>query len=352
MLHHTIRFIVASTILLTTAHAFDLGRPDAHAPISVMGDHTHHAGEVMLSYRYMFMSMQGMQSGTDGQSSAEVFARGFAVTPENMQMSMHMFGAMYAPTEKLTLMVMLPYRHLKMEHAVNPAAPAGFTAGGGRGFTTETHGIGDIKATLLYQLYDEGGKRWHAGLGFSFPTGSIGERDRTPGIGGYANRQLPASMQLGSGTFDLLPSLTYVSQESANWSWGAQASGVIRTHENHHDYRLGHIGRLQAWTGYRITDWVSPSLRIGYQYEEALQGTQSDLTFNPPFGGRSVTTAFGENYGGHRIDGGIGVNLFVPEGPLKGNRLAIEVSRPLYQDLNGIQLETDYTVTAGWQFAF
>ena len=32
-------------------------RPDSHAPIGVMSDHTHEAGEMMFSYRYMFMNM-------------------------------------------------------------------------------------------------------------------------------------------------------------------------------------------------------------------------------------------------------------------------------------------------------
>ena len=36
-----------------------IARPDAHAPISVMGDHTHGEGEWMLSYRYMTMDMEG-----------------------------------------------------------------------------------------------------------------------------------------------------------------------------------------------------------------------------------------------------------------------------------------------------
>ena len=33
-------------------------RPDGHAPIGVMGEHTHKAGEWMFSYRYMHMSMR------------------------------------------------------------------------------------------------------------------------------------------------------------------------------------------------------------------------------------------------------------------------------------------------------
>ena len=38
-------------------------RPDGHAPISVMGEHTHSAGEWMASYRYMNMQMNGLYMG-------------------------------------------------------------------------------------------------------------------------------------------------------------------------------------------------------------------------------------------------------------------------------------------------
>ena len=32
-------------------------RPDSHAPIGVMGEHGHKAGEMMLAYRFMAMDM-------------------------------------------------------------------------------------------------------------------------------------------------------------------------------------------------------------------------------------------------------------------------------------------------------
>ena len=38
-----------------------IGRPDEHAPISVMNDHTHSKDSWMVSYRYMYMDMDGMR---------------------------------------------------------------------------------------------------------------------------------------------------------------------------------------------------------------------------------------------------------------------------------------------------
>jgi hypothetical protein len=86
-----------------------------HAPIGVMGDHTHDAGEWMLSYRYSRMEMGGNQDGTSDVSTEEVLNQ-FNVAPLDMTMEMHMFGAMYGLTDDLTLMGMLPYVEKTMDH--------------------------------------------------------------------------------------------------------------------------------------------------------------------------------------------------------------------------------------------
>ena len=43
----------------------DHTRPDSHAPIGVMCDHPMREGEIMLSYRYMNMDMDGNRTGTE-----------------------------------------------------------------------------------------------------------------------------------------------------------------------------------------------------------------------------------------------------------------------------------------------
>jgi hypothetical protein len=53
--------------------------------------------------------------------------------------------------------------------------------------------------------------------------------------------------------------------------------------------------------------------------------------------------------GGKRIDVGLGVSLFAPQDFFEGHRIAIEVARPVYQYLDGPQLETDWIVTVGWE---
>ncbi|MBL6838797.1 MAG: transporter [Puniceicoccaceae bacterium] len=363
----TFTFTLATQAATATPPAFSccatdehhIGRPDDHAPISVMGDHTHAKGGWMLSYRYMHMEMDGMRHGTDRISSAEVFAAdgGYTVTPEWMSMNMHMLGMMYAPTDQLTLMLMANYIETEMEHRINPAAPAKLAeVVGDTKFTTRTSGLGDLKVSALYRFYLEGNRKAHFGLGLSLPTGSIDEKDRTSRPGTpptFNNNQLPASMQLGSGTYDLLPSLTFV-QQFEDWSWGAQANGVIRLEdENDNDYRLGHKFELLSWVGYNLTEWLGLNGGLSYGYTSKLKGDQKDVgTTGPMKITRSVPTAFEDNYGGERIDVILGVNLLKPSGWLAGHRLSIDLRLPLWQDLNGYQLEADSALTIGWSKAF
>ena len=42
----------------------------------------------------------------------------------------------------------------------------------------------------------------------------------------------------------------------------------------------------------------------------------------------------------------------MPSGFLKGNRLAVEFGKPVYQRFGGPALENDYKITIGWQNSF
>ena len=351
--------ITVATALCAVASAqnvhCDLARPDSHAPISIMASHAHNVGEWMLSYRYMFMDMDDIYKGSNSISSAGVFGNGYNVTPTRMTMEMHMLGAMYAPTDRITLSAMLPYLATEMDHLISPTAPPLLQAsnGGSPTFTTKSNGIGDLKLGALIRIAQKESHHFHGGIGISLPTGSIAEEDVTPGpppLGGRTSRQLPAAMQLGSGTFDLLPSLTYTYVADC-WSAGVQAAGAIRTGRNHHGYRLGNKFDLNSWISYRVNEWVSVSTGISYHWEDELNGTQSDITQNIG-GNRTVPTAFGENYGGQRIKALAGVNFVIPGGALLNHRIAADIRVPLWQDRNGLSLGTDYTLALGWQYAF
>lgn len=307
---------------------------DDHAPIGVMGEHVHKQGEWMASYRYGRMDMKGNRSGTSDQTIAQVHTN-FMVAPIEMDMQMHMFGAMYGVTDEFTVMAMVPYVQKSMKH-INRA---------GREFTTKTRGIGDVKLAGMYQFYKatEGDSTNTALLNFglSLPTGSVDKRDTTP----LGYQKLPYPMQLGSGTVDPKIGLTFT-QQHTDWSFGGQASTVVRFGDNSEGYRLGNEVNATAWASKTLADWVSVSLRLDGTRWGDIHGRDTDLNPN------MVPTARTDLRGGKRVDALLGVNLYQPEGMLKGHRLALELGLPVYQHLDGPQLETDLRTTIAWQKAF
>lgn len=327
---HALALLCLSFPLVAAADA--PARPDSHAPIGVMGDHMHAKGEVMLSYRYTRMRMDGLRTRTEDLGPGDVFARGYMVAPTDMDVDVHRFGMMFAPTDWLTLMAMVPFVDKEMDHV---------TAMGGA-FHTGSDGVGDLKLFGLWRLFDDGTHHVHLNTGISFPTGSIDEQGRTMGPDHVL---LPYPMQIGSGSYELLPGLTYTGRIPLV-SWGAQALGTLRLDENGHEYQLGDRVDLTAWLAHPWADWLSTSLRLAWAYQANIDG--ADPRLNPAV----VPTADPDRRASHRLDLLPGVNLVVPLGPLGEHRLAVEAGFPLYQWLDGPQLETDWQVTVGWQLAF
>ncbi|MDB2462591.1 transporter [Algibacter sp.] len=308
-------------------------RPDGHAPISVMGDHMHHKGGLMFTYRYMTMDMRQLRQGTDDVTTADAHTN-YMVAPLDMTMNMHMLGAMYAPSDKITLMVMANYLENDMDLQMR----------NGNQFTTNTSGLGDVSLNALYSIFNKNRKSLHAQLGVTIPTGSIEEKNVIP-ISMGNQVQLPYPMQLGTGSFGANLGLTYLGQCNV-FSWGHQLTGMINFNDNDQDYKFGNRYKLNNWIAGKIRDNLSVSLRVEGLIIDEIDGESALL--NPLL----VTTADTVNSGGTYINYAYGLNYLITNGSLKGLRFATEIAAPLYQDLNGIQLKQNYNLTFGLQYAF
>lgn len=319
-----------------------VSRAQSHAPIGVMGDHLHDKGEWMFSYRYMTMLMEGSQLGRENISTNEIIQQpnrfsppaNLRVVPTEMTMDMHMLGAMYAPSKHITLMAMFNFIEKDMEHTTFMGMMGDNVLGE---FTTKTSGVGDTKLSALIRLED----KIHTTLGVSIPTGSIDEKDTilTP-MNSRPEVILPYPMQLGSGTTDLILGLTYVDFYRI-WNWGLQWRSEIRTESNSEGYRLGDEHGFTGWLSYALSNDLSISSRLNFLNRGKIDG-QDDSVSLP------VQTADPDNYGFNRLDFHLGVNTFIPN---TNHRIALEVGMPVYQDLNGVQLETDQLITLGWQYS-
>lgn len=336
--------LVSTISLSALSHEWVSARPDAHAPISVMGDHTHKTGEVMLSYRHMRMEMNDLFDGDDKISPAELLDNSsYSMVPTKMTMEMDMVGAMYAPTDTTTAMAMLPYIKNNMDmlmsmpmamtmpsempsHTMSMAAPVKTSM--------KSSGIGDLKLGVLQSLLAEAGQRVHLNLMVSLPTGSIDEE-------GDNNQPLPYRMQLGSGTYDLMPGITYAAQYS-DFSWGGQAQAIIRLDKNDRDYRLGNRYLAQAWIQKPVLSHLAVSGRVAYEKWQNINGDDDDL--NPmmsPLADPALQS-------GDLVSAALGVSATLPY----GNRLAVEYTRAVTQNLNGPQMGFDDSIVVAWQFSF
>ena len=332
-------------------------RADGHAPIGVMGDHVHKKGEWMLSYRYMHMDMDGSRIGTNNVSTSQILQvpNRFAappnqppflrIVPTHMTMDMHMFGAMYAPTNNLTVMATVNYVEKEMDHLTYSGMPAAVPPLIG-GFTTKSEGIGDTRISGLYRLYKDSIHKFHLNLGLSLPTGSVTERGTIMDpMNNTPNVRLPYAMQLGTGTFDLLPGLTYTGR-AGDFSWGGQFRSEIRLEgENEEGYAWGDLYGLTGWLAYEWDSWISTSVRLDGWTQDSISGIDPNIV-------GPVQTANPDFYGGEQLFAYFGANMVGQTGIIRGHRFAFEVGVPLYRNLNGPQLETDWNVIVGWQKAF
>lgn len=343
---------------ITPALADERHKSTIHAPIGVMGDHMHKKGEVMFSYRFMQMDMDGNQSGTTNLSPEEIATtipnRFFGVAgqpstlrvvPLRMTTNMHMLGSMYGITDDLTLMAMVNYIDRDMDH-VTFQGGAGTTRLGK--FTTNSKGFGDTKVSGMYRLFDstDSTHHVHANLGLSIPTGSITERDNVLAPNGMRPElRMPYAMQLGTGTYDLLPGLTYTGFDN-QWSWGAQYNAAIPLEsQNDEGYSWGDKHNVTAWTGYQWNDNISTSARVSAQTQSAIDGIDPNIV-------APVQTANPDNYGGEKVNFSLGAMFTGTQGAFTGHEFSVEAALPVYQDLNGVQMESDFMMTAGWRKKF
>jgi Protein of unknown function (DUF3570) len=343
-----------------------------HAPAGVMFDHMlPKAGDFMVGYRYMYGS-QGdpMLHGNNPVSDQAIVANGCGpnpcfLTPDSMTMNMHMLDIMYAPTDWLTLMLMPQFMDMNMSMRGLDGAPGENIADNNVGNPLDTNGtplaigqhiphhiqnghetggIGDVSMYAMFKLFDNGTHHVHITPGFSAPTGDVNiQLQRNHKVdGGFIHY----GMQLGSGTWDFKPSLTYTGHID-QFSWGAQANGTVRMEgQNESGYALGDLFQATAWGSYSLTDWLTASVRGVYTLQGRIKGQFNDQINQ--FGPMDYPT----NYGGKYWDVGFGLSAVVPSGDLAGNRVSVEWLQPVEDDVNGYQLERDGALSATWSVAF
>ncbi|MFZ1109307.1 MAG: alpha-amylase [Rhodomicrobium sp.] len=327
------------------------GNNHSTIPAGVSGAAMVGAGEGMLMYMPMYMSMQGTYAGTDKISTPAILATPhsgmgayLSVVPNSMDVQMHMLGAEYGVTNYFNVMVMGNYVDKSMT-MTSYAEPMGGNPAMGRTLlgakTNETDGLADVTVSGLVRLYEDGVNHIHVNLGLSVPTGDITEQaTMISPMGMHMPMTMRAmyGMQIGTGTVDFLPGVTYTANKDL-WSWGAAYRGRIALDDNEQGYRWGDLHEVTGWLGYTFIPGVTATARVAGSTQGKIEG--SDPLIAGPMQG-----AVPGYYGGQRVDLFGGIEIAGHRFGLGDTRLAIEAGAPVYQDLNGPQLGQDWQLNA------
>ena len=150
-------------------------------------------------------------------------------------------------------------------------------------------------------------------------------------------------MRLGSGTFNFRPGVTYLNRYDCG-SLGVAFNADLAIGTNWSDYAEGNRYSVTAWYAHLLTDRLSLSYRVEGLFEENFRGA------DPALAGPSavVPTARTDMQGGEWVNFHYGFNYLT----CGGHRFSLEMGHPVYQRVDGFQLETDLFLAASWSKAF
>ena len=107
-------------------------------------------------------------------------------------------------------------------------------------------------------------------------------------------------------------------------------------------YRVGETFKLNAWYAHLMRDWLALSFRIEGAWKDNYHGADPDLPQ------AIISTNRPDMRGGEWLRFGYGATILLRG----GNLINAEVLHPVYQDLDGIQLEDDWQFVISWSKAF
>ena len=332
------------------------GKCGGNMPLNIPGGGCPETHEFRFKLSYMYMNMDGLRDGTDNLSSSELLGMpsmgGFMAVPTDMDMRMINLAAGYSFTDDLFGGLMMMYRSNDMGMKFNSMMSS---MTGRDGFDMESEGMGDTMLMAKYRLYYDDPllpkSQVSAFLGLNLPTGSIDEKNDKHPVGFRKGEQLPYSMQLGSGTFD--PTLGLLYQGSVSpWWWGSNLMYTGRFYDNDRDYRLGDEATLDLYSMYQVRYDLLLELqlngrwsdKIGGEMDESRDGSSGHVVQGDPTSPVMTPLWDTDNYGGTKL----GLTAGVQWQPVPFHILNLQFGVPVYQDLNGPQLEEDYRLMFTW----
>lgn len=332
------------------------GKCGGNMPMNIPGGGVPETCEFRFKLSPMFMRMDGLRDGTgrvDGDSLLGMPSMGkFMAVPTYMDMAMVNLAVGYSFTDDFFAGAMFMWKRNIMGMKFNAVMQS---LAGVEGFTMESQGLADTMLMAKYRLFADDPliptRQASLFLGLSLPTGSLDERNTKHPVAARRTELLPYSMQLGSGTVDPTIGFLYQGSRSPRW-WGANFMFTGRLYDNKRDWRLGNEFRADLYAMYQLRyDLVAEFQlnaswrgKIRGEMNEAVSGASGHAVQGDPASPYTTPSWDPDNYGGRQVFATLGLQWQ----PAPLHIVNLQAGLPLYRNLNGPQLETDWQVMLTW----
>lgn len=332
------------------------GKCGGNMPMNIPGAGVPETKEVRIKASTMFMSMRDLQDQGDNVSSQKLLGMSgeYMAAPTRMDMRMFNITLGYSFTDDLFGGVMFMHKENRMDMKFN-AMMAGPMMTGQSGFTMESTGIADTMLMGKYRLYTDDPliptRQVSLFFGLNLPTGSIDKKNSDHPLTMRKSELLPYSMQLGSGTFDPTLGVLYQGSKSPYW-WGINATYTARLYDNDRDYRLGDEINFDLYAMYQFRYDLLGQIQINGKYWDRIKGEMHEsktgesgrAVKNDPSSPYMTPQWDPDNYGGTKLMTTLGLQWQ----PAPLHIVDFNIGIPVYQHLNGPQLEEKYRVMLTW----
>lgn len=326
--------------------------PPPPVPLGVFCDNNLPQGRFVFSITPIFAGLSGILIGTRGVSNETVVStvpfflnpsQKVRIVPQHIDVAIQAVRLRYGVTNDFEMILDTGWIEKNL-HALVFKGTAGTTAFGDN--YPRTSSIVDTILTGVYRVYQDDIHRIQLSLGFSFPTGVNDATFNDFILPNGTRRDVRGfyGMQLGTGTFDILPGVVYAGYLGP-WSWGLSYRGRLALDYNPQGYHWGNLHEFNGWSGYTWIPGLTTTFRVSGSTQNPISG------FDPKINGPAVpATPF--FYGGQRVElfggGSISGKLIGVENAT----ILVEAGAPVYQNLSGPQLKKNWQAAARVAFKF
>ncbi len=268
--------------------------------------------------RYDYFNQSDLRSGSDSVERGSIPLPSEHEVQQTTINRNTTFGLEYSPNANWGVSVLLPY--FDRFHTTIGEGDTDLSS-------SQSSGIGDLRVIARYAGFSPD----HTSgiqFGLKLPTGRTDDTFRT---GPLTGEIVDRGLQLGTGSTDLLVGAYHFGMLATNWDYFAQAMLQLPV-TSKNDFKPGTGINLSLGTRYVASEFFVPQLQVNVRAEKRESGANADI----PNSG--ATLAY--------LSPGFTLNF--------SRRFAgfVFVQAPIWQRVNGLQLEPRYSISAGLHYIF